>query len=95
MLFNVNTYSIQNFIDSSNPCARGQQAFFFMEEKYGYSMHFPSRELTADNVEHHKWHQMQLKVDFQNKLEDFGRLPNSELRFKFEDIKRLQYYKNI
>ena len=58
-------------------------------------MHFPSQEPTDDNVEHHKWHQMQLKDDFKNKLEAFGRLPNSELKFKFEDIKKLQYYRNI
>ena len=68
-LVNVKDFFAQEFIISSSNTNRGQRSFFFKKEKYGYSFHFSSFELAASNVVHHKWHEMQLKNDYFEKLE--------------------------
>ena len=49
-LINVLKCKTQVFIIASSPCIGPQQAFFFKEEKYGFSIHFSTCELTDENV---------------------------------------------
>ena len=62
-LINVRDQIMQVFIRSPCKTIKSQQAFFFIEEKYGYSMHFASKENSGD-AELHKWHTLELKKDF-------------------------------
>ena len=36
-----------------------------------------------------------MKNDFHDKLKRYGRLPNSNLNKKFQQMEELQYYKNL
>ena len=60
-LVNIRKHILTSFIIASCPTAGSQQAFFFCNEKYGYSLHFTTNEHTDENMEYHKWHQLQLK----------------------------------
>ena len=82
-LINVKDFFAQEFICSSCKTQRGQQAFFFKTENYGLSFHFASQELSNHNNVHHKWHEMQLKEDYMQRLEH-GLLPISNPKQKFE-----------
>ena len=90
-LVNVKDFFAQEFIASSCNMHRGSRAFFFKKEKYGQSFHFSSFELAASNVVHHKWHEMQLKHDYFEKLRQYGLLPDSNLNKKF---KMMESYAN-
>ena len=91
-LVNVKDFFAQEFIISSSNTNRGQRSFFFKKEKYGYSFHFSSFELAASNVVHHKWHEMQLKNDYFEKLEQYGLLPDSNLSKKFKMMESYAKY---
>jgi len=58
-------------------------------------MHFTSIEVTDDNHEHHQWYQMQMKTDFQIRVEAYGFLPNSTLSNKFATMREIQYFKGL
>ena len=50
-LINVRDYKMQNLINASCANVRGQQAFFFKKEEFGYSLHFTTKEITFDGQE--------------------------------------------
>ena len=58
-------------------------------------MHFAAIDVTDDNLEHHQWYHMQMKTDFQIKVEAFGFLPNCTLSNKLATMKEIQYYKAL
>ena len=64
MLVNVRENRLEKFIDAQSCAIRSQQAFFFLEEPYGYSLHFSRNYISDDVLELHKWHKMELKHDF-------------------------------
>ena len=59
-LINVRDQIMQIFIRSPCKTVQAQQAFFFKEEKFGYSMHFASKE-NSHSAESHRWHSLELK----------------------------------
>ena len=59
-LINVKEMFIQVFVKEPCNTVRGQQAFFFKEEKYGHSLHFASK-FREGKSEQHRWHSLQLK----------------------------------
>ena len=72
---------MQKFVASSCNTVRSQQAFFFIQEKYGYSMHFSSKQ-NDGTKEYHKWHKLELKNDFKEHLTKYKRLPVESLAQK-------------
>lgn len=94
-LINVLKCKTQVFILASSPCIGPQQAFFFKEEKYGFSIHFSTCELTDENVQYHKWHMLPLKADFMDSLRMYGKLPVTKLSKKWSDSQELSYYRDL
>lgn len=86
ILINVKTQHIDEFIEISSCTIRSQQAFFFLEEDYGYSFHFARNHQTENILEQHIWHKMELKHDFTEKLTIYGQLPYSNIDIKFKQI---------
>ena len=86
---NVNDFNLQPFIANKCPNFGAQQAFWFQQETYGHSMHFAAIDVTDDNLEHHQWYHMQMKTDFQIRVEAYGFLPNSTLTNKFATMKEI------
>ena len=59
------------------------EAFFFLKQKYGYSIHFVV-DLEIEQLSVYKWYELQLKQDFHDVMAKYGMIPNSELKAKFE-----------
>ena len=94
-LINIAEFRMQTLIDASCSTMRSQQAFFFHVEKYGFSIHFSTNEMTEENMELHKWHSLQLKKDFIESLREYGRLPIAKLSKKWKLVKDLESYRRI
>ena len=93
-LINVKEQFMQVFIKEPCNSVRGQQVFFFKTEKYGHSLHFASK-FREGKGEQHKWHSLQLKQDFKDYMNKFGRLPVDSLADKSRIEKELEDYRSI
>ena len=82
MLINVERFTIEQLVLAPCMNVRSQEAFFFKDESFGFSMHFATKELTEENTEYQMWHMLSFKSDFDENLRKYSRLPISSLNKK-------------
>ena len=86
-LINIRDNQMQTFIQS--PCEVERQAFFFLPDQFGFSMHFCTKETTEHSKDIHHWHSMSCKQDFLERLMVHGCLPVVSLDSHYQMIDRV------
>ena len=71
---------MQTLINASGKNCQSQVGAFFIEDEYGFSMHFATQTVTDRNTRLENWHCMSFRQDFIETLRDHGRLPPNSYR---------------
>ena len=81
---------MQVLVAAPSQNTRSQEAAFFLPEKYGFSMHFSTQEITDVGTRLENWHCMAFREDFINSLQEHGRLPLISYREQLKEISKLE-----